>query len=152
MRKPCIKCEDIKPLSDFHRHPETADGHVGICKVCHSARMRRRRLETLKEAQARDRERASLPHRKGAAGEKNARYLAANPEKRKAHWRINNALRKKHIVKPTICSVCEVESLVHGHHDDYSKPLEVRWLCAFCHGAVHRALNEQTRTQSRYPV
>jgi hypothetical protein len=27
--------------------------------------------------------------------------------------------------------------LVHGHHPDYSKRLEVVWLCSVCHAAVH---------------
>ncbi|HEM7839616.1 hypothetical protein [Burkholderia multivorans] len=28
-------------------------------------------------------------------------------------------------------------SLVHAHHEDYSKPLHVRWLCVSCHYAEH---------------
>lgn len=32
---------------------------------------------------------------------------------------------------------------VHAHHDDYSKPLEVRWLCYPCHGKEHRLYTEE---------
>lgn len=35
------------------------------------------------------------------------------------------------------CEVCG-EERVHMHHDDYVKPLEVRWLCVVHHGAEHR--------------
>ena len=33
---------------------------------------------------------------------------------------------------------CEDARKLHGHHSDYSKPLEVEWLCASCHGKKHR--------------
>lgn len=37
------------------------------------------------------------------------------------------------------CEFCGSDA-VQAHHDDYSKPLEVRWLCPRHHAAVHRAL------------
>jgi ribosomal protein S27AE len=38
---------------------------------------------------------------------------------------------------PQPCEVCGAIN-VHAHHDDYSKPLEVRWLCPEDHSHVHR--------------
>lgn len=32
--KPCIKCSQTLPLTDFHRHKQMADGHLNKCKVC----------------------------------------------------------------------------------------------------------------------
>lgn len=40
------------------------------------------------------------------------------------------------IERGTICERCG-EPAVHGHHHDYSKPLEVEWLCARCHSRAH---------------
>lgn len=35
------------------------------------------------------------------------------------------------------CEVCGVLSRVQAHHDDYSKALQVRWLCPLHHKWLH---------------
>ena len=36
------------------------------------------------------------------------------------------------------CEVCNTENDVQAHHDDYGKPLDVRWLCRTHHREHHR--------------
>lgn len=66
------------------------------------------------------------------------RWRARQPEKDHAHRQVEFLLRRwkrAGIPKPPCeeCGVCEV----HAHHTDYSKPLDVRWLCAPCHIRGH---------------
>ena len=42
------------------------------------------------------------------------------------------------IIKPSNCSKCDFIGDVHGHHFDYSQPLNVIWLCSLCHGKEHQ--------------
>lgn len=58
-----------------------------------------------------------------------------NPEKVKAHRILRYALRTG-MIKKGVCEVCGKEK-VHGHHDDYSKPLEVKWFCSRHHREYH---------------
>lgn len=53
---------------------------------------------------------------------------------RRKAWR---AVRRGVITRGP-CEVCGDASDVEAHHDDYSKPLEVRWLCTKHHGEQHR--------------
>jgi ribosomal protein S27AE len=69
----------------------------------------------------------------------NEKSRLKTPEKSKARHTLNYAVNKKHI-KKTACSVCgNVNS--QAHHSDYSKPLDIVWLCAKCHGLKHRTVN-----------
>lgn len=48
------------------------------------------------------------------------------------------AIRHGGLVRPHVCSEChQARGTIHAHHDDYSKPLAVRWLCEVCHLAWH---------------
>lgn len=70
------------------------------------------------------------------------KWIENNPEKRRAHHIVNNAIRDGRMSKPSICSVCGKGGRIEGHHKDYSKPLDVIWLCAACHRQLHRDLRQ----------
>lgn len=67
----------------------------------------------------------------------NKRWRAKNPEKVKAHGKVLNALRRGRI-KRKPCEKCG-RAKATAHHEDYSKPLDVTWLCARCHRQLHAA-------------
>ena len=58
--------------------------------------------------------------------------------KTKAHYLVNKALDNGTISKPSECEVCNrPNKRIIGHHDDYSKPLDVKWVCPGCHQNFH---------------
>ena len=46
---------------------------------------------------------------------------------------VYRARRQGVLVSPNRCGLCGANGYVVAHHDDYSKPLDVRWLCKKCH-------------------
>jgi len=55
--------------------------------------------------------------------------------KGRASQKLRDAVRQGKI-KRQPCEKCH-EPNADGHHDDYSKPLDVRWLCRKCHAQHH---------------
>lgn len=66
----------------------------------------------------------------------NRRFQEKFPEKRRAHKAVEWALLSGTLQKQPCLACGSVD--VHAHHPDYSKPLDVRWLCPACHRAEHR--------------
>lgn len=60
------------------------------------------------------------------------------PEKEKAR-RILRLNVKKGYVKKKRCEVCDSET-TQAHHEDYTKPLTVNWLCPLHHKDKHRKI------------
>lgn len=56
-------------------------------------------------------------------------------EKVRARKALNRAVATGSVV-PQSCEKCGA-SKTQGHHEDYSQPLLVRWLCAKCHSQHH---------------
>jgi hypothetical protein len=69
-----------------------------------------------------------------------ARYRSDNPDKYKAQTAVGNAVRDGRLAKASCCQSCGSGGHLHGHHDDYSKPLDVVWLCPACHKQRHKEL------------
>lgn len=59
-----------------------------------------------------------------------------NPEKRRRKVVNTIAQRNVKIPKGQICEDCNISSATERHHKDYSKPLEVRFLCRNCHNKL----------------
>lgn len=59
------------------------------------------------------------------------------PTSREFYSFYNKALRLG-ILKRKPCEVCGETKRINGHHDDYTQPLKVKWLCPEHHGKIHR--------------
>ena len=55
------------------------------------------------------------------------------------NYTFNNAVRRG-LLTCQPCKFCGRTENVHGHHDDYSKPLDVLWLCKNHHLLLHALL------------
>lgn len=133
--KTCFKCGVTKRLSEFYRHPMMWDGRLNKCKECAKLDVRSNRLAKVSYYRAYDKIRFQRPERKAAFARQHNKWKRANPEKRAAHILVGNAIRAGRLVKMP-CEVCG--GAAHAHHDDYAKPLEVRWLCPIHHSEHHR--------------
>lgn len=71
------------------------------------------------------------------------KYRKIHPERHEASKLIRNLVKSKIIIKPSNCSKCNMECLTEGHHNDYSKPLEVIWVCHSCHMLIHNRLRSK---------
>jgi hypothetical protein len=139
MEQTCILCQVTKPLEEFYKHPQMANGRLGRCKVCHRSEIMRNRNENIDRIRAYDRERGKTDARKQAFKAKNARKNK-QPGYMKSHNALIRAVKSGMIVRPDHCSRCLIPGEPQAHHDDYSKPLDVMWLCPICHAARHKEL------------
>jgi hypothetical protein len=147
--KACFKCGKTLPLEDFYVHPQMGDGHLNKCKACTKTDVRKRYYDKHEDVMAyeckrlddparREKQRGYSRKKRGTPSQMAAteRYDAANPHKKRAHGIVARAIESGLLVRQP-CEVCG-DPNTHGHHDDYSKPLAVSWLCPKHHGERHR--------------
>lgn len=157
--KVCFKCGISKPLDDFYKHGQMKDGRLNKCKECTKNDATKHRIERIYYYRAYDKQRASAPHRAQArkdysrseAGRlSHARALKRQrvkyPDKYRARTTFWNAVRDGKVVPWPVCCVPECNSKPEAHHPDYSRPLDVVWLCSVHHKQVHAMANKILKT------
>lgn len=130
----CFRCGKTKPLSDFYKHPQMGNGHLGKCKECNKQDVRdnyRLRRDQYRRYYA---ERETTQRRKEHRHRRQKLRRQKHPEKYKANYLAGDAIRDGRLIRQP-CEKCG-NPKTEAHHDDYSKPLDVRWLC-FKHHREH---------------
>lgn len=145
----CRKCGEEKSPEHFYADPSRD------CKACRKTAARQYRAANIDRVRAYDRLRGQNPERKERVRlhtkslskeykkEVTRRERFAHPQKNAARRAVGRALRTGQLIRGP-CEKCGATK-THGHHEDYSQPLNVQWLCDPCHKARHREINEERR-------
>ncbi len=137
----CKTCGATDAVAEFYASIAT------YCKEHWKERVRARRAENIEQHREYDRQRANLPHRVTARTEYSKteafarshtkasnKWDSANPDRKAATQAVNNAIRDGKM-KRLHCFICGAEA--EAHHPDYSRPLDVMWLCPAHHKQTH---------------
>lgn len=134
MTRICRRCGQNKDLEDFYEHPDCEDGRERTCKKCRIKKAQRYYFNNLDARKSYFWQYHQKNKDKVRRWSKMKRLR--EPLKEKAHVTVNNALRDGRLTKQ-LCEVCS-SVLSEAHHSDYSKPLEIRWLCRKHHRELHK--------------
>jgi len=137
----CRKCGVIGTIPIFYKTRK-----VVVCRNCDNLRKREaRKADPSKGREANKRWRYANPkkflaqrqrYRKKYAAKKaeqTKEYRKKYPEREYAYNVVEYALEKGRMQRPKECSMCQREAKLCAHHDDYSKPLDIKWVCGRCH-------------------
>jgi hypothetical protein len=132
--KICTKCLNKKPLSGFYLHPETADKHFSSCKEC----VRKSSAKYSKSEKGREaiKGRCNNPKWRTYYKQWQKKDRIKNPGRIHAYNTVRLGLGSGKLTKMP-CEVCGNLN-VEAHHDDYLKPLDVRWLCKKHHSEIRK--------------
>jgi hypothetical protein len=126
----CVECSGIKAAPRLRKWRESKRASVTSpkpTKVLSSTRAAVRSRKKQKADPEKNRER-NLSNRIN----NRPQYLA--------HKAVENAVAAGRLIQWP-CEICGSNDLVHAHHDDYEKPLEVIWLCPQHHRLRHKELD-----------
>ena len=148
----CTMCGEVKPADRFTATRQRE------CKECTAIRHRKyylknkdRIITRTSEYTKRNREKRNVWYaeycktaRVKAMRRKVAKkWYNRNRVKVNAHQAVRRAIKSGDLVRQP-CEVCG-EKPAHGHHDDYAKQLDVRWLCRVHHRDLHTQCNRRQR-------
>jgi hypothetical protein len=154
MEKQCKKCLKTRPIDDFYKHSQMADGHLSKCKECTRADVTENRNANADYYRNYDRKRWDSRGRRGKLGKEaskrsSKKWLENHREARHAHSVVEHAVRSGKLVRPAVCSSCGSNGKIEAHHEDHLKPLEVTWLCKKCHALTWKKERKELQARKR---
>lgn len=156
----CPRCKTMRPANEFPIRTKP-NGQIRLYSYCRECVRLKNREQYLSNRESRLRSaadyRANNPEKvknfKSAwkkkwrsANPEKARALAcveakayrlANPEKENARRQVKKAIQSGSLIRGA-CIICGSTERIEGHHEDYSKALDVVWLCKKHHIALHK--------------
>lgn len=143
----CNDCHMDLPLEAMTPH------HKHLCRSCSSKRMREWRSKN-KERDKQTNIKSRLKLADKIKSKRRLKYLAGEPRNPNTSevnrlWRINNrekvnakaavrlAIKNGVLNRPETCSYCNSNICIVAHHHDYTRRLDVVWLCQSCHRRLH---------------
>jgi hypothetical protein len=136
----CTKCKDVKKETEFY-----ANSHK--CKECTKIGVRLNYRANKIHYIEYEKQREKTDSRKAFKKMQQSKHRFNNVEKYKARNAVANAIRCNRLKKGN-CEICGSIN-TQAHHEDYSQPLNIRWLCFVCHRAEHGQEAHQSFNQPR---
>jgi hypothetical protein len=150
----CSRCREAKPPSAFHRNKRHSTGYMSHCKACDTIRAHVYYLANKAKLKEKSAKKYAANREKYAA--RWARWYAENQPlrakseaARAVQWSrdhaeaariisragnaVQRAMKRGTLVRPDACEECGRACKPQGAHSDYTRPLDVRWLCRSCH-------------------
>lgn len=140
----CPACSRVIAAELMAKNRSKPDGLGAYCLECN------RRQQAEERARRGENYRAMRRRYRASDSGRNAyrAYRERHPTKAHAQNVLQHAVADGKLARPDTCSNCGDGGIIDAHHDDYSKPLEVRWLCRWCHQAWHREHGEAANANS----
>lgn len=123
--KICSMCKKELHITEFNVDRSASDGLQAGCRSCH--------IEYKAEYEKTN---------KSVVAQRLSTYKweFSNKEKKKAHRIVETAIKNGDLI-PESCEVCS-SLKVEAHHEDYSYPFKVNWLCRQHHRERHQEINK----------
>lgn len=132
--KKCAECGRELALTEFNKNRNSKDGHQDRCRECFSRYNRERYLKNREKTKRMVKEYKEANPRK--VFETRMKSFSKNPSEERLRKLVQAAMKCGELVNPGVCSGCgctSEERRIEAHHYDYSKPLDVIWVCTPCH-------------------
>lgn len=150
LEKKCTKCNNTLCIDMFAKNRARHDGVNVYCRPC-SNEIARQQYPSKREhfrrihRTYREQNKEKVKDQERKTGDQ---WRRANLDKAAIYQQVNRALKRGVITKSKNCEGCFAQlppHMIHGHHRDYSKPLELYWVCHNCHMLTHRLEREKLR-------